>query len=198
MMATLKQAFVGACVLLMSASLPAVAQEAERPDESVFVMGGAFAGVHFSDAFAVFNDHYESNRFLGVGYQRIFYEYNSFQLGAEVGLGLRLGQPSSAELWGGAVAKLSTFEVGPLNITPSITFGLSAVTDTIGIETERAERLGRAVPVLYYLSPEIAVSSDAAPEWEAFTRLQHRSGGFGTIAKIDGSNAVVLGLRYKF
>lgn len=66
------------------------------------------------------------------------------------------------------------------------------------METARARQLGHDVPVLYYLSPEISVSNIHAPEWEAFGRIQHRSGGFGTIADIDGSNAAVLGIRYKF
>ena len=104
----------------------------------------------------------------------------------------------SAEAWAGLVGRLSEFEIGPINITPSITGGLSVVTDTIGSETTRTAASGESAAILYYLAPEIAVSHDDHPEWEAFGRIQHRSGGFGTIAHIDGSNALTLGLRYKF
>ncbi|WIY52527.1 hypothetical protein O9Z70_13865 [Devosia sp. YIM 151766] len=167
-------------------------------DENLFIMGGPFTTGFFGDTFLFWQDHYESNLFAGIGYQRFFYQYESFKLGVEAGLGLRLGTPSSAEIWGGAVARITEFTFGDLTITPALSFGLSLVTDTIGIEAQRAEALGHDVPVLFYLSPEIAISNAAQPQWEAFGRIQHRSGGFGTIAEIDGSNAAVIGLRYKF
>ncbi|WP_052715895.1 hypothetical protein [Devosia chinhatensis] len=186
-------------ILCTIAAAPAVAETPKVDlDENIFVMGGPFATGYFGDTFLFWQDHYESNFFVGAGYQRFLYGYGSFQLGVEAGLGLRLGSRSSAEIWGGAVARLTEFSFGDITVTPAITFGLSAVTDTIGIETERADRLGRGVPILYYLAPEVSVSHASHPEWEAFGRIQHRSGGFGTIADIDGSNAAVLGLRYKF
>jgi hypothetical protein len=36
------------------------------------------------------------------------------------------------------------------------------------------------------------------PEGEAFIRIQHRSGGYGTVAKIDAANADTVGIRWKF
>ncbi len=184
---------------LATASAPALGEPlTEANDENLFVMGGPFTTGFFGDTFLFWQDHYESNMFLGAGYQRFFYEYESFQLGLEAGIGLRLGSPNSAEFWGGAVARLTRFTFGDIAVTPSVTFGLSVVTDTIGIETDRAAQLGHDVPVLYYLSPEISFSNVNNPEWEVFGRIQHRSGGFGTIADIDGSNAAVVGLRYKF
>lgn len=178
-------------------AIPAQAQTAT--EQNVFVMGGPFTNGYFSDAFLVWEDHYESNFFAGVGYQYFLYEHSGgFKLGAEAGLGVRVGDRSSAELWAGLVGRVDMFQIGDIRITPSITAGFSVVTDTIGVETERADKLGHAVPLLYYLGPEIAVSHVGHPELEAFGRIHHRSGGFGTIAEIDGSNAVVLGLRYKF
>lgn len=178
-------------------SAPALAQS--TGEQNVFVMGGPFTSAYFSDAFLFWQDHYESNFFAGVGYQYFLYEHSGgFKLGAEAGLGLRAGDRTSAELWFGAVGRLDMFQFGDIRITPSITAGFSIVTDTIGVETERAQKIGREVPFLYYLGPEIAVSHAAYPEFEAFGRIHHRSGGFGTIAEIDGSNAVVLGMRYKF
>ncbi|MCP8885347.1 hypothetical protein NIM87_17695 [Devosia sp. XJ19-1] len=186
---------------------PALAQSApDRPDntldartdETVFVFGGPLTSGYFSDAVQPWNWDFESNVFVGAGYQRFFYAYESFALGVEAGLGLRLGTPSSAEAWAGLVGRLTEFELGDFNVTPSVTAGLSVVTDTIGAESRRTAQAGESATVLYYLAPEIAVSHDDHPEWEAFTRIQHRSGGFGTIAHIDGANAITAGLRYKF
>ncbi len=169
-------------------------------DENVFVFGGPMSSGYFGDALTFWSSGYETNSFVGAGYQRFFYEYESFALGLEAGLGIRMGsgETTSAEAWAGLVGRLTEFEFGPVNITPSITGGFSVVTDTIGVETARTAASGDSATVLYYLAPEIAVSHDDHPEWEAFGRIQHRSGGFGTIAHIDGSNAVTMGLRYKF
>ncbi|WEJ58988.1 hypothetical protein [Devosia sp. FJ2-5-3] len=176
---------------------PAIAESGN--EQNVFVMGGPFTSGYFSDAFLVWEDHYESNFFAGVGYQYFMYEHSGgFKLGAEAGLGVRVGDRSSAELWAGLVGRVDMFQFGDIRITPSITAGFSVVTDTIGVETQRADKLGHDIPFLYYLGPEIAVSHVAYPGFEAFGRIHHRSGGFGTIAEIDGSNAVVLGLRLKY
>ena len=177
---------------------PVLAQSSSSSDENVFVFGGPLTSGHFSDALQPWAWSLEDNVFVGAGYQRFFYGYQSFQLGAEAGLGVRIGTPVSAEVWAGLVGRLTEFEVGPINITPSITGGLSVVTDTIGAETVRTQAAGQSATLLYYLAPEIAVSHDDHPEWEAFGRIQHRSGGFGTIAHIDGANALTVGLRYKF
>ncbi|WP_052951687.1 hypothetical protein [Devosia soli] len=170
----------------------------DNPEEAVFVMGGRFTSDYFSDALTVWDNAYEDNFFAGVGYQRFIYEYSDFKLGFEAGIGLRGGYRSSLEVWTGAVARLDMFQIGDISIVPSLTAGFSLVTDTIGVESERAARIGHNVPILYYLGPEIAIGHAAHPEYEGFLRLQHRSGGFGTIANIDGSNAVVAGFRYKF
>ncbi|UYN98416.1 MAG: hypothetical protein KIT02_10645 [Devosia sp.] len=190
-----KAAIAAATGILLSTSV--LAQDANT-DENVFVFGGPLTKGYFGDAFLVWEDNYESNFFAGVGYQRFLYEYLDFQMGVEVGLGVRVGSPSSGEAWAGIVNRLMKFEIGEVNIVPSITGGFSVVTDTIGVETERTAASGDSAAFLYYLAPEVSVSLDSQPEWEAFGRIQHRSGGFGTIAHIDGSNAVTVGLRYKF
>jgi hypothetical protein len=180
----------------LCAASPALAQPA---DQSVFVMGGPFTTGHFEDTFLFWQDHYESNFFAGLGYQHFLYAYQGgFQLGVEAGFGLRLGESASIELWAGPVARLTTFTIGDISITPAVTAGISVVSNTIGTEAQRAAEIGDPARVLYYLGPEISVSHAAYPEFEGFFRVQHRSGGWGTIAEIDGSNAAVLGLRYKF
>lgn len=178
---------------------PALAQSpSTQLDQTVFVFGGPLTSGHFSDAVQPWAWSLEDNAFVGAGYQRFFYGYESFQLGIETGLGVRIGTPVSGEAWAGLVARLTEFQFGPINITPSLTGGFSVVTDTIGAETVRTQAAGQSATFLYYLAPEIAVSHDDHPEWEAFGRIQHRSGGFGTIAHIDGANALTVGLRYRF
>ncbi|SFV36943.1 hypothetical protein SAMN05216456_2669 [Devosia crocina] len=194
----MKRALFLLSTLLCGVSVATAQDSTGANDQNVFVMGGPLTRDYFSDALTPWDNVYESNFFAGFGYQQFLYQYGVFHLGLEGGLGIRAGESASLELWGGAVARLEVFKMGGLNITPSLTAGLSVVTDTIGVETERAAAINRAVPVLYYLGPEIAVSHDALPDYEGFVRIQHRSGGFGTIAEIDGSNAVAVGLRYKF
>lgn len=168
------------------------------PDQTVFAFAGVMHSGHFSDILQFWEGPYEGNIALGAGYQKFFYSYGSFGLGAEVGVAIRAGESVSGEIWAGGVARLTTFEVGPLNITPSITAGFSVVTDAIGVEAVRARSNNASPYFLYYLSPEVAVSHDDMPEVELFGRIHHRSGGFGTIADLDGSNAAVIGIRYRF
>lgn len=168
-------------------------------EQSVFIMGGPFTTGYFEDTFLFWKDHYETNFFVGIGYQNFLYEHPSgFKMGFEAGLGLRAGETSSAELWAGTVIRIDNLRIGDISIVPSLTAGFSVVTDTIGIEKERAQAIGMEVPTLFYLGPEIALSHAAHPDIEVFARVQHRSGGFGALAHIDGSNGAVLGLRYKF
>lgn len=200
-MSAQSRVIAGFASLLLIVPLTATAQDIAAPialDESVFVMGGPFTRANFGETFSLWDNEYEQNFVVGAGYQRFLYTNGAFGLGVEAGFGLRAGEDTSAEVWAAGVARLTNFDIGALNITPSVIFGLSATTGMVGVEAERVAELGREVPVLFYFTPEIAVSSDTNPNWEAFARIQHRSGGFGTIAKIDASNAPVVGFRYKF
>jgi hypothetical protein len=190
--------------VLTAALLPGAA--AARDDrynqlnENVFFFGGLFSTGFFGDTLLFWDNEYEDgNVFLGAGYQNFFYGHpGGLKLGVEAGTALRLGEWSSAELWGGAVVRFDVVNVGGFRISPAMTAGLSLVTDTIGVERDRAADIDRSVPLLYYLGPEISISHESNPNWELLGRIQHRSGGFGTIARIDGSNAVTLGIRYKY
>jgi len=185
--------------LVMGLATPVFAQDIpSQGQHNVFGMGGIFTDGHFGETFQFWRDHYESNFFGGVGYQYFLYDQSSLlNLGFEAGLGVRAGDSLSAEAWGGGVLK-ANIPLGDFRVSPALTLGYSLVTDTIGVESVRAANIDQAVPVLFYLGPEIAVSNVNHPEWEAFARVHHRSGGYGTIGHIDGSNALNLGLRYKF
>jgi hypothetical protein len=85
-----------------------------------------------------------------------------------------------------------------LRITPALTFGASAVTDTMGVEAEREAGDGLPGDLLFYLSPEISVSAADHPETEMFWRLHHRSGAWNTFGGGGSANATMIGIRTSF
>jgi len=201
------------CAASLLAALPAHAQSlswidpasssAANFDRDVFFFAGRFESRWFPDglfpAEALWTpDFFEDNVVVGGGYQQFFVQWDGWKFGLEGGLAARLGSADSAEAWVGGVIRSPGIDVGPVHITPAVTGGFSAVTGTIGIETLRAEQIDRTVPILFYMGPEISFSMADHPGTEVFWRLQHRSGGYGIIAPIDGSNADVVGVRFKF
>jgi len=167
-------------------------------DRDVFFFGGAFENQDFGHAFNPFGDNYNGDWEVGGGYQQFFARWGGFRLGGEAGAALRFSNSMSAEVWGGVVGRYDGLAIGPLHISPAFTAGFSAVSGYISSEANQIPALGRGVPLLYFLGPEINFSLDQYPNVEAFWRIQHRSGGYGSIAKIDAANADVVGLRFKF
>ncbi len=172
--------------------------------QNVFFFGGPFHSDSFYNSAFVWGLPYDGTFMLGAGYQNYFFRSDwSFQLGGEIGLAGRIdptGGPSSAELWGGLVFRhdgVVLFDT--FRISPSLTVGVSLVTAPIGSEADRAASIGKEVPFLIYLGPELAVTMVDNPDVEGFFRVQHRSGGFGLIMEgMNGSNAVNLGVRFKY
>jgi hypothetical protein len=91
-----------------------------------------------------------------------------------------------------------------VHITPALTAGFSVVSGLIGVEAMRnstihADPGSHGGTLLYYLGPEVSFSMPAtSPNLELFWRAQHRSGGFGSLANLDGANADTVGVRWKF
>lgn len=203
-------------MLLASAlSLPAQAQSlfGSNPeagltdfDRDVFFFGGRFQHDWIWDTLNITANHYEDNYVIGGGYQQFFTDkWAGFRLGFEVGIAGRLSftgaDPHSFETWYGYVLRHDGIAIGDaIRIAPAISTGFSMVTDLIGIERVRNSWVPTNGPVtlLFYLGPEINITATAFPNWEAFFRIHHRSGLYGTIAHVDGSNAAAVGLRYKF
>ncbi len=173
---------------------------ADSWDEDVFFSVGRFQSGYFGASFNPVTANYEDNYFLGAGYQR-FVETGDwgFRLGYELGVGLRIGESASAEVWGGVVGRMPGLRIADrFEIAPALTAGLSAATGLIGAEAERASRNNAEGTLLFYLGPELSLTDLQAPDREYFIRAQHRSGAWGTLAYLDGSNAVTVGMRFKY
>jgi hypothetical protein len=194
---------IGFCALLAVLGLPSVSAFAQEPgpDEAIFVFAGRYTDAYFDRSFMPLSASYEDNFVLGAGYQKFFAEpLPDWHLGAEVGAAFRGGMDVSGELWAGAVARYDGFHLGEnLRISPSFTFGLSAITNPIGKEARRAEQRRGDPSVLFFLAPEISFASLDHPDTELFVRLHHRSGAWGTLGGMgDGANAQVIGIRHRF
>jgi len=178
------------------------AEAAESDDQSVFVFGGRYHTGHMEhilNPLGPFGLDYENNYVAGGGYQQFFLEGGNVRFGIEAGAAIGFGEDGSrGEVWGGLVGRYEGLQFGEINVAPSLTLGASAVTNTIGIESNRVAP-GADPHVLFYIAPEIAVSHDAHPETEVFFRIQHRSGAWGAIAGMgDGHNASTVGVRWRF
>lgn len=173
----------------------------DKPDQGIALFAGRLHDGNIGDNFFPAWVEFEDNFIIGTAYDRTLWSHpDGWAFGAELGLAARLGADDpSAEIRGGAFARYDGLVLNGIRISPSLIWGLSYVTDTIGSEAERAARTsdtdGRT---LFYLTPEIALSSVEAPEFEIFWRGQHRSGGYGIIGSMFGANAVTFGVRHRF
>jgi hypothetical protein len=186
-------------VTLAGVTFPAMAQD----DKAVFAFGGRYHTQHMENILnplGPFGLTYENNFVIGAGYQQFFLEWpKDVRVGLEGGVAGRFGESGSLETWAGVVARYDGFVLGDkIRIAPSLTLGLSAETNTVGIETLRKQLDGGDPTILFYIGPEISVSTLDNPNFEVFTRVQHRSGAWGRLGGMgDGANATVLGLRWK-
>ena len=181
--------------------------------QSVLGFAGRTNSGNLGDTFAfgfgapqrVFYDNY----IVGGAYQRDFFQFNSGALvGAEVGLADRFGNYTiccdtiaysnrmahSAEIWGGVSIRhqgVALFDT--VRISPGVVFGLSAISNPIGQEAlHQIDRRGSA-RVLFYLGFDLAFSLATLPDTELVIRIQHRSGGYGTLGGMkEGNNANVI------
>lgn len=171
-------------------------------DHAVFAFGGRVAE---SDILAMANPftvEYGDNFVAGMGYQRFVPGFvRDLYFGFEAGAAARFGQSFTAEAWGGPVVRYDGIRLfNAVTLSPSITGGLSAVTDAMhGWEGENeVERDGDAT-LLFYFGPELSLSLASRPDLEIFWRLHHRSGAWGTLGDMHGgANFQTLGIRHRF
>jgi hypothetical protein len=205
------RAFLATIVALTGvvlAGAPAVAQSTYRYpektalsayDEAVFFFAGRFHTDWFKDSLTPWSVNWDGSYILGGGYQKTLVDWKDFRLGLEGGIAGRFAPDgASAEVWGGVYGRYDGWVFGNFRFSPALTFGLSVTTGTQGYEGARMNQWGSYEPLLVYLGPEFIFSLADQPQWEVFTRFQHRSGAYGLIADLDASNAVTAGFRYKF
>lgn len=194
-------------VLVLAAvvvATPAFAQFDTSPvpseDQKIFIFGGRMGASHEGEMLNPFTAEYENAIVLGGGYQHFLVEpVENFKLGIEAGAAVRTGAETTGEVWAGVVGRYDGFVIADtLRITPALTFGASAVTDTMGVEAEREAGDGLPGDLLFYLSPEISVSAADHPETEMFWRLHHRSGAWNTFGGGGSANATMIGIRTSF
>lgn len=191
-----------AAILLLGIVLacpPALASEIYYRKESIAVFAGRFATGTLGPSSVPFGSLYEDNYVVAAAYSRNFAELGlGFFLDGEIGLAGRFGDSTSGEVWFGPRLRHRGISVGNVfTLSPSVTFGLSAVTSPIGIERARELASGGDATLLFYFGPEIALFFHSMPNVEFFYRVHHRSGALGTLGKMEeGSNAQVLGIRY--
>lgn len=188
--------------MIVASGLPAVAQEATG-DRTVFIFTGRYHTGHIEHNVippGPLGLDYEDNYVAGGGVQQFQPDDDGkgVRIGWEGGAAIRTGESTSGEAWTGVVGRVDGMHIGPVNVSPAVTFGVSAVTDTIGIETERTAD-GSNPHLLFYIAPEINLSLGDNPDTEVFVRLQHRSGAWGTLNGMgDGHNANAVGIRWRF
>ena len=177
---------------------------AEEPgDNRVFVFTGRYHTGHMEHILnpaAPLGLDYEDNYVAGVGVQQFVPDEDGkgVRIGWEGGAAIRTGESTSGEAWTGIVGRVDGAHIGPVNVSPALTVGLSAVTDTIGIESERVAE-GADPHLLFYIAPEINVSVGENADTEVFMRVQHRSGAWGLLNDMgDGHNATAVGMRWRF
>jgi hypothetical protein len=178
----------------------AEAPECHRTPQSIFLFGGQFTRGSMGDTADIFNVTYDNVFFAGLGYQRLPWTWRQFNIGWEIGFGNRFNHEYSAEVWGGAVVRHRGFTVADLvTVTASLTAGFSAVSESTGHEEVREYWRKGDASFLFYLGPEIALSTPRHPNVEVFYRLHHRCGGNQTLGDLsEGYNANCLGIRFKF
>jgi hypothetical protein len=189
-------------LILLSAAPAVLAQDSSSRDQNVFILGGRFTDQFFEYSFNPFGVSYEDNYVIGGGYQQFFLgNAGGPRLGLEAGTALRFGDSiTSGEVWGGVVARYDgLIATDHFRISASVSTGISGTTGTVGVEADRATEEHGDSSLLFYLGPEISISSADNPNLEVFWRVHHRSGAWETLGSMhDGANANTIGVRWSF
>lgn len=166
----------------------------------ILVFGGPYSKNDIWDTMDILGADYESNRFLGLAWNHDIFTLGKWAVTRwELGLGSRFANPWSVEIWGGWAVRLQGLPLGPILVKPSVSFGLSYVTATMGTERVRMQDENAHANLLFYLGPEMSLALKRYPRWEIAYRLHHRSGGGGTLGRMyEGHNANTIGVRYQF
>lgn len=210
---------------ILTCPIPSSAEQsapASRPN-SILAFAGRLSTTDFWSTLFL-NQNGSSPRYdnyiVGAAYDRDLIDLgHGFYFDVEVGIADRYGNykeccspivlsgsvVQSAELWAGPQIRYAGFLLfDVVRIGGAVTFGLSAATASIGREAQREVQDPGNAQLLYYLGPELDISTPRIPNADFVLKLQHRSGGkevpflptLGNMA--EGYNANVAGIRYRF
>lgn len=178
--------------------------QAARPcwaDEHVYALN-LFAGWMTSNNWEDFvinveDLHFESSYLTGVALARSIHKYQdkaSFEIEGQIVKHFNI--QTHWELNALAVARWEKFWWDDI-LDTSTAFGLgpSFATEKPELELETNDNTSQ---LLIYWMLELAVGLQKHPRVAVFTRIHHRSGGFGLISNEGGSNTLVFGLKWRF
>jgi hypothetical protein len=178
----------------------AFASDVLKPNQTLFLFGGVFRSGTFPGWTMIpFDGRVERNYLAGGAVDTKFFSSNGFDFGVEVGLAGRFGDSTSAEVFGGPSVHYRYITIGTVRVSPGFVAGLSAVSNTIGIERQRELDNSGNATLLFYLGPELAFQFEQLPDVEFVVRTHHRSGAEGTLGRMrEGHNANLFGARFHF
>jgi hypothetical protein len=178
------------------------AAPASPPDNNILIFGGQFTTDTILKSLNPFSVHHENQHIVAAAFGHDFYRAPyGFVFGGEIGLGVRFGMGTSEELWGGVSIRHAGFDLfGLVRVGGAIIVRFSGITNPTGKEALRhGKDPNGSARFLGYLAPELTIALPPFPNWEFAYRLHHRSGLYGLIAaNIEGANANVFGIRYRF
>ena len=173
--------------------------------------GGQLFDANFGDTFK-FKGQLREELLLGAGLQRRLIKAGPFALeldftalghwaAAQRGSGFTSrftndasGQRTAAQSFGEFTAGIGLRAWLQPWLNVGVVQGVSVTTSLSNFEDTFRERSSR---ILNYLGFE--VEGSFSPQWSVVGRIHHRSGAFGTFNGVkEGSNAYLLGLRYRF
>lgn len=187
---------------------------------SIFFFAGALStqGIYSTWLFNL-NKHDSGKNYdnfiVGIAYSRDIWSLGyDVTVGGEIGIADRFGCytvccdeqvvssgiVNSLEVWFGPRIRHEGFILfNGWRVSPAMTLGISATTNSIGREREREISLNGNARLMLYLGPELSISMVNLPNWEFVLRLHHRSGAGGMFGNLmEGYNANILGVRYTY
>ena len=181
----------------LDADRPVDAGETRKPEEpkwAVTLWAGVFSNSHLPEVVTLSAEYEDSYLALVALSRQIVALGKHARLEVEGQVGKHIGAQKQWELNALVIARWVTF---PWNAYLATTFafgeGISYATELPKLE----EQEEGASQWLNYLLFELTFALPKHPEWALVARLHHRSGFWGALAP-NGSNAVGVGLKYRF
>lgn len=190
-----------AAIILLVVFFAAPLQAGEEKEEKLYslnVYGGKLTTNNWEDFFGFGKKlNFENSYFTAVAVSRLIGRYEkkaSFEIEGQVVR--HFNWQNHWEINALVTARWESF-FWDKYVDTSIAFGLGPSFATAEPEIEILTD-GSTSRFLIYWMLELALGLPEYPNIAFITRLHHRSGGFGLINDKGGSNALAIGIKYKF